>query len=182
LPQKWRVRLAQAGSATLTVLIEEEVQAVPAEELVTDDPLFGMWRDREDMADVPAMCVSCAPRGSMTMAHGATADDGADRLRCAGVESLHALPAWRISAVTYIELAQGCRDKTELARLKKGLAASSTVIVQITPATSQQAAELIDILALSHGMRLADPASARDRARFHLAGGIADVFGLDRLP
>jgi len=61
-----------------------------------------------------------------------------------------------VSAVTCIELAQGCRDKTELARLKKGLAASSTVIVQITPATSQQAAELIDILALSHGMRLAD--------------------------
>jgi hypothetical protein len=25
-------------------------------------------------------------------------------------QQLHALPAWRISAVTYIELAQGCRD------------------------------------------------------------------------
>ena len=31
---------------------------------------------------------------------------------------LHALPAWRISAVTYMELAQGCRDKADLARLK----------------------------------------------------------------
>jgi predicted nucleic acid-binding protein len=71
-------------------------------------------------------------------------------------ERLHALPAWRISAVTYIELAQGCRDKAELARLKKGLAARSTEIVPITPAISQRAAELIDSLALSHGMRLAD--------------------------
>ena len=69
---------------------------------------------------------------------------------------LHALPAWRISAVTYIELAQGCRDKVELARLKKGLAARNTEIVQITTAISARAAELIDTLALSHGMRLAD--------------------------
>ncbi len=52
LPEKWRARLSQAGSATVTVRIEEETQAAPAEEFVTDDPLFGMWRDREDMADV----------------------------------------------------------------------------------------------------------------------------------
>jgi predicted nucleic acid-binding protein len=71
-------------------------------------------------------------------------------------ERLSALSAWRISAVTYIELAQGCRDKAELARLKKGLAARSTEIVPITPAISQRAAELIDGLALSHGLRLAD--------------------------
>ena len=69
---------------------------------------------------------------------------------------LHALPTWRISVVTYIELAQGCRDKAELARLKKGLAARSTEIVPITPAISTRAAELIDRLALSHGLRLAD--------------------------
>ena len=71
-------------------------------------------------------------------------------------QRLHALPAWCISAVTYIELAQGCRDKADLARLKKGLAARNTEIVPITPAISERAAELIDRLALSHGMRLAD--------------------------
>lgn len=52
LPEKWRARLTQAGGATVTVRIEEETQGQPAEEFVTDDPLFGMWRDREDMADV----------------------------------------------------------------------------------------------------------------------------------
>ncbi len=52
LPEKWRARLTQAGGATVTVRIEEEAQAAPTEEFVTDDPLFGMWRDREDMADV----------------------------------------------------------------------------------------------------------------------------------
>ncbi len=69
---------------------------------------------------------------------------------------LHAIKVWRISAVTYIELAQGCRGKAELARLKKGLAARNTEIVQLTPAISQRASALIDELALSHGMRLAD--------------------------
>lgn len=71
-------------------------------------------------------------------------------------ERLHTLTPWRISAVTYIELAQGCRDKAEIARLKKGLAARQTTIVQISPAISQRAMEIIDTLALSHGMRLAD--------------------------
>ena len=52
LPEKWRARLTQAGSATVTVRIEEEMPAATAEVFVTDDPLFGMWRDREDMADV----------------------------------------------------------------------------------------------------------------------------------
>lgn len=52
LPEKWREKLAKAGDALVTVRIEEEVPAQPAETFVTDDPLFGMWRDREDMADV----------------------------------------------------------------------------------------------------------------------------------
>ncbi len=60
LPQKWREKLAiagKAGSATVTVRIEEEVQgqaADAAEAFTTDDPAFGIWRDREDMADVAA--------------------------------------------------------------------------------------------------------------------------------
>ena len=58
--------------------------------------------------------------------------------------------------MTYIELAQGCRDKAELTRLKKGLMARNTEIVPLTPAISQRASALIDELALSHGMRLAD--------------------------
>lgn len=69
---------------------------------------------------------------------------------------LEAIKPWQISAVTYIELAQGCRDKAELARLKKGLAVRQTEIVPITPAISRRAAALIDELALSHGLRLAD--------------------------
>lgn len=55
LPESWRVKLAKASGALVTVRIEEETQATtPAEEFVTDDPAFGIWRDREDMADVAA--------------------------------------------------------------------------------------------------------------------------------
>ena len=55
LPLAWRAKLAKSTDALVTVRIEEEAQtSVPGEEFVTDDPLFGMWRDREDMADVAA--------------------------------------------------------------------------------------------------------------------------------
>ena len=52
LPEGWRRKLAMPADAHVTVRIEAEVaQAATA---VSDDPLFGMWRDREDMADVAA--------------------------------------------------------------------------------------------------------------------------------
>jgi hypothetical protein len=71
-------------------------------------------------------------------------------------QRLTALDSWRLSVVTYIELAQGCRDSADLARLKKGLAAHHTEIVHLTLAISERASALIDELALSHGLRLAD--------------------------
>ena len=54
LPEKWRARLTQAGSATVTVRIEEELPegTLGQEEEFSSDPLFGMWRNREDMTDV----------------------------------------------------------------------------------------------------------------------------------
>ena len=55
LPEDWRARLHVAADVCVTVRIEEEAQASQAatnEE--SDNPLFGMWRDREDMADVEA--------------------------------------------------------------------------------------------------------------------------------
>ncbi len=55
LPAAWRSRLAQVASATVTVRIEEEAPATaPAEVFATDDPAFGIWRDRTDMVDVAA--------------------------------------------------------------------------------------------------------------------------------
>ena len=41
---------------------------------------------------------------------------------------LKQIALWRISAVTYMKLAQGCRDKAELERLKKALTGRGTQI------------------------------------------------------
>jgi hypothetical protein len=56
LPLAWRMKLAQSTDAHVTVRIEEEEQtaASAAPAFVTDDPAFGIWRDREDVADVQA--------------------------------------------------------------------------------------------------------------------------------
>ena len=52
LPEGWRRRLAMPADAHVTVRIEAE--AAQAAAAFSDDPLFGMWRDREDVADVAA--------------------------------------------------------------------------------------------------------------------------------
>jgi hypothetical protein len=49
LPAAWRAQLPVASNAHVTVRIEEEAVEQPA---LDDNPLFGMWRDREDVADV----------------------------------------------------------------------------------------------------------------------------------
>lgn len=63
---------------------------------------------------------------------------------------------WRISTITYLELAQGCRSKEELQRAKRGLALRQTEIIPITPAICERAMALIDAHALSQGLQLAD--------------------------
>jgi hypothetical protein len=54
LPQQWAQRLKVRPAQTVTVRIETEATqtAQAPEAFVTNDPAFGIWRDREDMADV----------------------------------------------------------------------------------------------------------------------------------
>lgn len=56
LPEAWRQKLAAAEDTRVTVRIEQEEATSnhPTAQEESDDPLFGMWRDREDMADVQA--------------------------------------------------------------------------------------------------------------------------------
>lgn len=70
LPPAWRAQLAQSGDARVTVRIEAETVQAPAEAssaaAFADDPLFGMWREREDMADVAGYIRALrAPRFSL---------------------------------------------------------------------------------------------------------------------
>jgi len=46
-PEVWRAKLPISENACVTVRIEEEIP-----DNIEEDPLFVMWRDREDMADV----------------------------------------------------------------------------------------------------------------------------------
>lgn len=53
LPASWRARLLIAPNTRFTVRIEEEPESEPAStSAATDNPLFGLWQDREDIADV----------------------------------------------------------------------------------------------------------------------------------
>ena len=56
LPPAWRAKLVAVpeaqGTARVTVRIETEGNEEQDIAPFADDPLFGMWRDREDMADV----------------------------------------------------------------------------------------------------------------------------------
>ena len=55
LPASWRARLSAAPNMRVTVRIEEEPESEPASgSAANDNPLFGMWRDRDDMADAAA--------------------------------------------------------------------------------------------------------------------------------
>ncbi len=69
---------------------------------------------------------------------------------------LRQIQPWRVSVVTYIELAQGCRDTAELERLKKGLAQHGTQVIAITQVISERAMQLIDQHALASGLQLGD--------------------------
>lgn len=85
------------------------------------------------------------------------------------VAKLQTIMPWRISAVTYIELAQGCRNKEELMRIKKGLALCQTNIPPVSVAISNRAMQLIDAYALSHNLQLGDALIAATALDHNLA-------------
>ena len=60
------------------------------------------------------------------------------------------------SAVSYMEVLQGMRDKTELAAVKKMLELRAARILPLTEATTQQAIALMESLTLSHGLQMGD--------------------------
>ena len=69
-------------------------------------------------------------------------------------------PDWVISAVSYMELVQGCRDKAELKALQKAFRSNEhdaqTDILPLTPTISHLACTLVEKYALSHSVHMAD--------------------------
>ena len=54
LPAAWRAQLQVAKNTRVTVRIEEEEAEQVKEATLVDNPLFGMWQDRAESADVAA--------------------------------------------------------------------------------------------------------------------------------
>lgn len=97
---------------------------------------------------------------------------------------LKQIGVWRISAITYMELAQGCRDKSELERVKKALGEGSAPIALVNDAVCERAMRLIDQHALGDGLQLGDAMIAATALELGLPlltanvkhfGGIADL-------
>lgn len=71
-------------------------------------------------------------------------------------QRLDQLPKLILSAVTYLELVQGMRNRGELLALQKSLAMRQAERLPLTPAITERAIILMETLALSHGIQLGD--------------------------
>jgi predicted nucleic acid-binding protein len=71
-------------------------------------------------------------------------------------QRLDRLPALTLSAVSYLELIQGMRNKAELTAVQRMLALRKADVLPLTAAITQRAVSLMETLALSHGLRIAD--------------------------
>ena len=71
-------------------------------------------------------------------------------------QRLDQLPKLILSAVTYMELVQGMRNRSELLALQKSLAMRQAERLSLTSAIIERAIILMETLALSHGLQLGD--------------------------
>jgi predicted nucleic acid-binding protein len=71
-------------------------------------------------------------------------------------QKLDSLANLTISAVTYMELLQGLRNKAEMTALQQSLAMRRTQRLPPTPAITERATALMESLVLSEGMQMGD--------------------------
>jgi predicted nucleic acid-binding protein len=69
---------------------------------------------------------------------------------------LNELPELKLSAVTYMELVQGCRDRQELDRLRKDFSRREAAILPISEEISNRATALLEVHFLGDGLMFAD--------------------------
>ena len=63
---------------------------------------------------------------------------------------------FKVSAITYIELLEGIRNKEELGKLKEDFSEWGVEILQINESISSKAIALVEKYKLSHNLELAD--------------------------
>lgn len=74
-----------------------------------------------------------------------------------------------ISAVTWLEVLQGLRNRAELAAVKKMLELRKAAVLPITAAITHRAITLMESLTLSHGLQMGDALIAATALEHKLA-------------
>ena len=74
----------------------------------------------------------------------------------AAADLLDSLGSFQVSVVTYMELVQGARDRSELQALRRALRFWDAELVQISESISARAAFLMEEHALGDGLQVAD--------------------------
>jgi predicted nucleic acid-binding protein len=69
---------------------------------------------------------------------------------------LDQLPQLTLSAMSYLELLQGMRNKEELAAVQRMFSLRQANVLPLTAAITQRATELMTTLSLSHGLQAGD--------------------------
>lgn len=88
---------------------------------------------------------------------------------------LDQLPALALSAVSYLEVLQGIRNKAELQAVQKMLLRRQALVLPITEAVTRRATELMEAMTLSHGLQMGDAliaATALDHGLPLLTGNV----------
>ncbi len=89
-----------------------------------------------------------------------------------------------LSAVSYLEVLQGMRNKAELVAVKKMLALRNANILSLTEAITHQAIALMESLTLSHGLQMGDAliaATALDQQMPLLTGNVKHFSSIEGL-
>lgn len=69
---------------------------------------------------------------------------------------LDQLPALTLSAVSYLEVLQGMRNKAEFVAVQKMLQRRHAVTLPLTEGITRRATELMEAMTLSHGLQMGD--------------------------
>jgi predicted nucleic acid-binding protein len=69
---------------------------------------------------------------------------------------LDELGALTLSAISWLEVLQGIRNKAELVAVKKMLAHRAATLLPVSEAITQRAIELMEAITLSHGLQMGD--------------------------
>lgn len=83
-------------------------------------------------------------------------------------QRLDQLSKLTISAVTYLELLQGMRNRAEMNALQTSLAKRQVERLPLTTAITERAITLMENLALSHGMQMGDALIAATALEYRL--------------